>query len=158
MFYWASDTGFPVLCIGAVTFLGSINISQLQDTAESTLLANHSVIAARRDNLVAPPSRRHLCRQHVLGTSSDIELARNVIGKRTLGLQRMGETWLEDFITDVMTIDIDFIHTKACRHPHSLGNLLLVLQRGDKPVGAIGRPGTILDFPCHNGGIGNSNP
>ena len=158
MLHRTRNAGFPMLSVGAKAFLGAINIGQFQYTTEGTLLANHSVIAARSHYLVGPPPWRHLCRQHILGTSSGIKFTCNVIGERTLGLHRMGETRLEHFLTDILTVDIDFIHTEACRHPHSLGHLLFVLQRGDEPVGAIGCTGSILDFSCHNRGIGNSNP
>ena len=150
----------PMFCIGAEQFFCSVFISEFQYAPECALLANHSLIAGRRDYLVCPPAGGYLHRKLVLGAGAFLDDVTDIVGVRYLRLFTMCKARLENLLAYYCSVYVKFINAKSGGHPLGPGNLLTVGDRGQEPAGAVGGTAVLagLHFSCHNRGVGRRNP
>ena len=66
MLHRASDASQPMLSIGTVELAAAVGEGELQYAAEGALIANHTVVASRRNNFVAPPAGCNLGCEDIL--------------------------------------------------------------------------------------------
>ena len=130
--------GTPMLAVGAVELLRSVGEGQFDDGAESALLAVHPFEVAFRDNLVGPPTRRHLCHKDVLLAFLLDESIGDVVGERAFGLGEMGEARPQDFLADELSVEEKVEHTECRCHPSGRLYLLFVGQFEGKPACPVG--------------------
>ena len=143
MFHGTGDSGQPVLSVGAVKLLAAVREGQLQHAPECAFLANHAIIAARGDYLVAPPAWSHLGRKHIHCAGLAEHRAGDVVCKGQLGLRIMGEARFEELLTYLHSVDIERIDSEAGGHPFCGHHLRFVGDVADEPAGAVSGARTV---------------
>ena len=111
MLYRTCNTCFPILAVGAIVLFGAIGKCQFQYTTEGTLLTNHTFVIAWSDNLISPPARCDLSREHILVTSLLLESLGDIVSKRTLGFGVVCKSGLQDFVAYRLSVQVKFKHT-----------------------------------------------
>ena len=122
------NAGLPILEIGTIESLRTISKDQLQDTAESALVATNTQLLASRNDSISPPARSNLHREGVAFAHLLHECIGDVVGKRNLCLCRVCITRLEEIATNDLAIKVELVDTQTCGHPLCRDNSLLVLD------------------------------
>ena len=117
MLHRSGNACLPVFQIGAIKFLAAIDISQLEHTPEGTLLAIHTFLSRRSDNLIGPPTRGDLGRELVFSTGSGLKQSRYIVCKRALGLGIVRITRFQELFAHRKSVYKEFIHAQTCCHP-----------------------------------------
>ena len=159
MLHGTRYTRFPVGRVRTVIVLAAIGIGQLYHTAESHLLADHTHMATRCDDLVGPPARSDLYGQGVLGIGSRGQCVGNIVSEGAFGLLVMGESRFQDLLANRLAVHVKRIDTQTGRHPVGRLYLLLIFKCGYEPACAIGS--SLMNTPhriCHDRSIGSGDP
>ena len=152
------DAGRPMLRIRTEAGLRPIGISQLQHAPESAFLTDHPIVSARGDDLVGPPSGRHLDGEDILLAGTFLPGFRDIISKGTLGLGIMGEAGFEELLPHRLSIEEQLIDTQSGRHPAGGDDLLVVAYGGQEPAGPVRREKDVGGPAAHDRRIGDGDP
>ena len=138
MLHGACYARLPVGRVRTVIVLAAIFESQFNHAAESHLLADHTHMTTRCDDLVGPPARSDLHGQGVLGIGSRGPCVGNIVSEGAFGLLVMGESRFQDLLANRLSVHVKRIDTQAGRHPVGRLHPLLIFKCGYKPACAIG--------------------
>ena len=143
-------TSLPVFQVRGEMLLAAVCVGQRKHASEGNLLANHTLMTPRGDNLICPPARNHLHSKVVFLSCAFVESLCDVVSKAVLRLLEVREAGLQDLVADQLTIDVKLVGAQGGGLPDSPLHLLRIARIADEPACAVGRPCAILHFTRDN--------